>query len=140
LGAVVLDDTYNMNPASARAALRALAGTAKTGAKRWVVFGGMRELGSGAAELHRELGREVAAGGFERLVCVGPGAAEIAAGALAGGMAAAAVALPADREAAQQLLRAELREGDVVLCKASRGERLDLLVDALTAPVAEGDG
>lgn len=136
-GAVVLDDTYNMNPASARAALHALAAAALPGARRWVVFGAMRELGADAEALHRELGAAVARGDFERLVCVGPDAAAIADGAVAAGLPVARAHVVADVDAAHELLVHELRATDVVLCKASRSVQLDRLVDRLTAAGGE---
>jgi UDP-N-acetylmuramoyl-tripeptide--D-alanyl-D-alanine ligase len=136
-GATILDDTYNMNPASARAALHALAAAAVPGARRWVVFGAMRELGADAEALHRELGGAVARGDFERLVCVGAGAAAIADGAVAAGLPVARVHVVADVAAAHDLLVRDLRATDVVLCKASRSVQLDRLVDRLTADGGE---
>ncbi len=133
----VYDDTYNMNPQSARAALQALAGLSRTAnSRRWVVFGEMLELGDAAPGLHRELGAEVHRAGLERLVCVGAGARAIAAGAVAAGMSAAAVFEVDDIHSAQQLLRTALTGGDRVLCKASRGVQLDRLVDRLVTELA----
>ena len=133
----IYDDTYNMNPQSARAALQALAGLGRTGAgRRWVVFGEMLELGDASEDLHRELGAQVHRTGVERLVCVGDGARAIADGAAAAGMPAAAVACVEDLGGALQLLRSQLAAGDRVLCKASRGVQLDRLVDRLLADLA----
>ncbi len=132
----VFDDTYNMNPQSARAALQALAGLGKPAAergRRWVVFGEMRELGDASDALHRQLGAEVREAGIERLVCVGAGSRAIAEGAIAAGMPAAAVHWAVDIDAALQHLAADLRGGDLVLCKASRRVQLDRLVDRLVA-------
>lgn len=131
-GVTVFDDTYNMNPQSAAAALQALAGLAP-GGRRLVVFGEMRELGPDGPALHRQVGAEVARTKQDLLVVVGDGAGPIADGALAGGMPVAAVHRVADQDAALALLRGAVRPGDRVLCKASNGVRLDRLVDRLVA-------
>lgn len=131
-GVTVFDDTYNMNPQSAAAALQALAGLAP-GGRRIVVFGEMRELGDDGPALHRQVGMEVARTRQDLLVVIGAAAAPIADGALAGGLPAAAVHRVADQDAALALLRAAVRPGDRVLCKASNGVRLDRLVDRLVA-------
>jgi UDP-N-acetylmuramoyl-tripeptide--D-alanyl-D-alanine ligase len=138
-GVTVFDDTYNMNPLSARAGLQALAGLPGPG-RRIAVFGEMLELGDRSAQLHRELGADVAACGVDLLVCVGPGARPIAEGAVAAGMPAGSVHQAEDREAALIALRKSLREGDRVLCKASRRVQLDRLVDELLAGLSEQAG
>lgn len=124
----LFDDTYNMNPQSARAGLQALAGMPGPG-RRIVVFGEMLELGERSAELHRELGAAVALGGIDLLMCVGGGGRPIADGALAAGMPGARVHHCADVQAALQDLLALARPGDRILCKASRRIALDRLVD-----------
>ena len=136
---VVFDDTYNMNPASARAGLRALAGMPRA-ARRVVVFGEMAELGPASASLHRALGGEVAATA-DLLITVGGPARDIAAGAREAGLGVGsrsgsgddddAVVEVADATAALEVLVDRLRPGDHVLCKASRRAALDQLVDAL---------
>jgi len=100
------------------------------------VLGEMLELGQASHEAHLEVGRR-AAELADRLVVVGSGAAEIATGAAGAGMAPESVTLVADRDAAVELLLADLRPGDTVLVKASRGAALDLVVDALVAATAE---
>jgi UDP-N-acetylmuramoyl-tripeptide--D-alanyl-D-alanine ligase len=134
-GVTVFDDTYNMNPQSASAALHALAGLS-SGGRRIVVFGEMRELGAQSEALHRTLGHEVATTRQDVLLCVGAGAAPIADGAIAAGMPAAAVHRLDDQEQALPLLRSLLRPGDRVLCKASRRVALDQLVDRLVAELS----
>lgn len=129
-GIQIFDDTYNMNPASARAALHALS-SIDTRGRKTVVFGEMKELGTRSEELHRELGAEVAAQGVDRLVVVGSGARPIAEGALARGMTASTVGFVENATDVLDLLLAELEPGDLVLCKASRGVALDRLVDGL---------
>jgi UDP-N-acetylmuramoyl-tripeptide--D-alanyl-D-alanine ligase len=136
-GVTVFDDTYNMNPQSATAALQALAGLPGPG-RRIAVFGEMLELGEHSDALHRGVGADAAHTKQDELVCVGDGAAAIAAGALTAGMRPAAVHLVRDADEALQLLRTLVRAGDRVLCKASRRIALDRLVDRLLAELAGG--
>ena len=136
-GVTVFDDTYNMNPQSAAAALQAMAGMSGAG-RRIVVFGEMRELGEQSEALHRTLGAEVARTRQDLLLCVGDGTRPIADGALAAGMPAAAVYQVDDQDAALQMLRSVIRPGDRVLCKASRRVALDGLVDRLVAELGSG--
>ncbi|MEO5704206.1 MAG: UDP-N-acetylmuramoyl-tripeptide--D-alanyl-D-alanine ligase [Candidatus Limnocylindrales bacterium] len=135
LGRITLiDDSYNASPPSVTAALDLLAGLP---GRRVAVLGEMLELGKGAATGHREVGTAAAATS-DLLVVVGPGASGIAAGAKAAGLDPSRILEARDREAALDLLRSRLRDGDVVLVKASRGVELDLLVDALRTDGARG--
>ena len=68
-GCRVIDDSYNANPSSLRAALEVLA---RYRGRRWMVLGDMGELGDGAAALHREAGQQARACGVERLYGIGP--------------------------------------------------------------------
>ena len=129
-GVTVLDDSYNMNPASARAALHALAGWQGKGL-RIAVFGEMLELGGSSAALHEDLGRAAAETDVDYLVAVGKGAAPLAEGALAAGMSEAKVVCADDSQAALVRLLEIVGAGDCVLCKASRQIGLDRLVDNL---------
>jgi len=134
LGRVTLiDDAYNASPASVTAALDLLAGLP---GRRVAVLGEMLELGKGAASGHREVGTAAAATS-DLLVVVGQGASGIAAGARAAGLGPSRILEARDREAALDLLRGRLRDGDVVLVKASRGIELDLLVDELRAELGQ---
>ncbi len=128
----LIDDTYNASPPSVTAALDLLAGLP---GRRVAVLGEMLELGKGSATGHRDVGTAAAAT-CDLLVVVGAGAGGIAAGAKAAGLDASRILEARDREAALDLLRSRLRDGDVVLVKASRGVELDLLVDALRAELA----
>ncbi|UOY02912.1 UDP-N-acetylmuramoyl-tripeptide--D-alanyl-D-alanine ligase [Blastococcus sp. PRF04-17] len=140
-GVTVVNDAYNANPESMRAALAALAGLA--GDRRIAVLGGMAELGPDSAAEHERLGRDAAAAGIDLIVAVGPDAVGISAGASAAGLSAGrgaggeSVHVP-DRAAARELLSEVLRPGDVVLVKASRSYGLELLAaDLLTTTPAE---
>ncbi len=124
-GVTLIDDCYNANPMSMRAALDELARTAP--GRRVAVLGDMLELGPQAPELHRELGRYAAQRGVGVLVSVGP-LAVYAARAFAGESHAVK-----DAAAAAALLPGLLRDGDTVLVKASRGVGLERAVAALRA-------
>jgi UDP-N-acetylmuramoyl-tripeptide--D-alanyl-D-alanine ligase len=128
-GVTIVDDSYNASPGSVTAALELLSGMP---GRRFAVLGEMLELGDGHVAGHRRVG-EVAASVVDRLVVVGEGAADIAAGAADAGLDADALHRAADRAAARDLLLSEVRDGDVVLVKASRGVALDVLVDELVA-------
>jgi len=128
VGAIsVLDDSYNAAPPSMGAALDLLA---TLGGRPVAVLGEMLELGPLHDAAHREVG-EAAARVVAELVVVGPGAAGIADGAEAAGLEPERIRRVADRAAALVALDAILRDGDVVLVKASRGAALDELADAL---------
>jgi UDP-N-acetylmuramoyl-tripeptide--D-alanyl-D-alanine ligase len=136
-GVTVVNDAYNANPESMRAALAALGGL--SGTRRIAVLGAMAELGPDAAAEHERLGRDAAAAGVDLIVAVGPDALGITDGAAAAGRRAReeSVHVP-DRAAARELLSEVLRPGDVVLVKASRSYGLELLAaDLLAAP--DGD-
>ncbi|MGY1746213.1 UDP-N-acetylmuramoyl-tripeptide--D-alanyl-D-alanine ligase [Blastococcus sp. SYSU D00695] len=129
-GVTVVNDAYNANPESMRAALAALTGMAAT--RRVAVLGAMGELGPGAQAEHERLGRDAVAAGVEIVVAVGPDAVGIATGARAAGArdGEGSVHVP-DRAAARALLTEVLVPGDVVLVKASRSYGLELLADDL---------
>jgi UDP-N-acetylmuramoyl-tripeptide--D-alanyl-D-alanine ligase len=131
-GVTVVNDAYNANPESMRAALAALAGL--SGTRRIAVLGAMAELGPDAAAEHQRLGRDAAAAGIDLIVAVGPDAVGIADGAAAAGRRAGeeSVHVP-DRATARELLSEVLRSGDVVLVKASRSYGLEQLAADLLA-------
>ena len=135
LGDVTLvDDTYNASPRSVEAALELLADLP---GRRGAVLGEMLELGDAHEEGHREVG-EAAARTVDWLVVVGEGAAGIAEGAEAAGLDPARITRLPDAEAALDVLPPRLRDGDVVLLKASRGIGLDRVVDGLRAVLGGG--
>ncbi|RBY79221.1 UDP-N-acetylmuramoyl-tripeptide--D-alanyl-D-alanine ligase [Blastococcus sp. TF02-09] len=125
-GVTVVNDAYNANPESMRAALAALAGMPAE--RRIAVLGAMAELGPDADAEHERLGRDAAAAGIDLVVAVGSDAVGIADGAAAAGRRRGeeSVLVP-DRAAARQLMSEVLRPGDVVLVKASRAYALELL-------------
>ena len=128
-GVTIVDDSYNASPGSVTAALELLGGLP---GRRVAVLGEMLELGEGHTAGHLEVG-EAAAGVAELLVVIGDEAIAIADGARDAGLDPSKVLFVRDRDAALDALRPRLRDGDVVLVKASRGIALDELVDALRA-------
>ena len=129
-GLRVVNDAYNANPGSMRAALTTLAGIGRrSGARTVAVLGEMRELGASAPEEHRAVGRLVGELGIDVLVVVGPDATEI-------GEGAREWVTPlhvGDVHEAVTSLRETVRASDVVLVKASRGAALERVVEGLLA-------
>jgi UDP-N-acetylmuramoyl-tripeptide--D-alanyl-D-alanine ligase len=126
-GATLIDDCYNANPMSMRAALDDLSSTsAAAGAGRRVaVLGDMLELGPGALEFHAEIGHHADAVGVDLLVAVGP-LSEAIADAYSGESYRVA-----DARAAAAVVPELVESGDIVLVKASRGVGLEKVCEAL---------
>jgi len=122
-GARLLDDSYNANPTSLRAALELLAAVS---ARRWLVLGDMGELGRGGEQLHFAAGEDARALGIERLYAVGPLAREAARGFGAG-----AVHFD-DIDALIAEVRERLSPEVAVLVKGSRSSRMERVVAGLT--------
>jgi UDP-N-acetylmuramoyl-tripeptide--D-alanyl-D-alanine ligase len=131
-GVTVVNDAYNANPESMRAALKTLAVMSRGKTRRtWAVLGPMAELGDGARDAHFDLGRHVVRLDVSRLVAVGAEAAGIHAGAVLEGSWGSESTHVDDIDAAVALLHAQLAPGDVVLVKASRSAGLERLAAAL---------
>jgi UDP-N-acetylmuramoyl-tripeptide--D-alanyl-D-alanine ligase len=126
-GVLIVNDCYNANPVSMRAAIDDLATRAdRRGARRMVaVLGDMRELGPGAAGYHREIAGRAADAGVALLVAVGEHAGDYALGF--GGDTREA----ADADAAAAFVPDLIEPGDVVLVKGSRGVGLERVTRAL---------
>jgi UDP-N-acetylmuramoyl-tripeptide--D-alanyl-D-alanine ligase len=129
-GVTTLIDCYNANPASMTAAIDLLA-TLGAGRRTVAVLGDMLELGPAAAAMHRDVGRHLAHKGIGMLMTCGTLAREIAEGAREGGMSAAQVSSAADSDEAARRVTALIRRGDVILVKASRGIKLEKVVQAI---------
>ncbi|MDQ6850076.1 MAG: UDP-N-acetylmuramoyl-tripeptide--D-alanyl-D-alanine ligase [Actinomycetota bacterium] len=148
-GVTIINDAYNANPESTRAALEALASLARTrrgiGGRSFAVLGPMAELGRSELVEHNAVGRLAARLDIARVIAVGPAARPIQqAAALEGSWGGDAQWVP-DVDAAVAALRAQLRPGDVVLVKASRAaslERVALAIaqDAVAGPEDERGG
>ncbi len=131
-GVTVIDDSYNANPASVSAALRALAVLGQ-GRRTIAVLGYLAELGEYERAGHEQVGRLAAELGVDRLIAVGAAAGPIRDGAATVATWRGESVLATDQQAAIAALRADLRRGDVVLVKGSRYRTWDV-ADALRAP------
>lgn len=135
-GVTVVNDAYNANPESMRAALRALAAMGRSsqarGGRTWAVLGQMAELGGEALVEHDGVGRLAVRLNISKLVAVGGvEAAWLQMGAYNEGSWGEESVHVSDAEAAIDLLRSEVRPGDVVLVKASRSVGLESVALAL---------
>ncbi|KUM90028.1 UDP-N-acetylmuramoyl-tripeptide--D-alanyl-D-alanine ligase [Streptomyces pseudovenezuelae] len=136
-GVTIVNDAYNANPESMRAALRALAAMGK-GRRTWAVLGKMAELGDEALAEHDAVGRLAVRLNVGKLVAVGGREASwLQLGAYNEGSWGEESVHVSDAQAAVDLLRSELRPGDVVLVKASRSVGLESVAQALLD--AEGE-
>jgi len=135
-GVTVIDDCYNANPMSVRAALDDLADTASgpDRGRRVAVLGDMLELGPRERDFHVDIGEHAAAAEVDLLVTVGPLAA-----AMSERFPGETYAV-ADAGGAEALVPELVEPGDVVLVKASRGVGLELVCRALLATEAEPSG
>jgi UDP-N-acetylmuramoyl-tripeptide--D-alanyl-D-alanine ligase len=137
-GVTVINDAYNANPDTVRAALAALGTMAREG-RGFAVLGHMTELGDDADRLHEEIGAAAAAAGLDGLIVVGEAAAPILTGTKAlPGWQGELVHVP-DAAAAVRAARDRLRNGDVVLVKASHSIGLERVALALTGEQPPGD-
>ncbi|MFF2039248.1 UDP-N-acetylmuramoyl-tripeptide--D-alanyl-D-alanine ligase [Kitasatospora sp. NPDC058170] len=136
-GVTVVNDAYNANPDSMRAALRALVSMGGRGPERrrtWAVLGEMRELGEESLAEHDAIGRLAVRLDVTKLVAVGGReAACMELGARNEGSWGEESVLVSDADAAVELLRSQLRPGDVVLVKASRSVGLEKVAEELLA-------
>jgi UDP-N-acetylmuramoyl-tripeptide--D-alanyl-D-alanine ligase len=129
----ILDDTYNANPVSVRAALETVLAHRGRG-RLFIVLGDMLELGAIAEDAHRDIGREIAASGADEFVGVGQFAELAVAAARHAGLDHTHHTTTFEATVAHLLKR--LGPGDVVLVKGSRGMRMERVVDALVARLA----
>jgi UDP-N-acetylmuramoyl-tripeptide--D-alanyl-D-alanine ligase len=131
-GIRILNDAYNANPASMKAAIETLASLPAAG-RRIAILGDMKELGAASRESHREIARVVAKEyPPDLLVCVGSEAKEIASEATNAGFPAAKIELFPDAIAATAIAR-RVAIGDLVLLKASRAIGLETVARAIQA-------
>lgn len=130
-GSHLVNDTYNANPGSLRAALELLS---QAGGERWLVLGDMGELGADSVSLHRDMGELARDLGVQRLFTLGTLAQAASAGFGAGAQHFEQI------EPLQSLLAAELRQGTTLLVKGSRSMRLERVIDALVVAGNSGEG
>ena len=131
-GSTLIDDSYNANPGSLRAALAALADLAGTG-RGIAVLGDMGELGEAGERAHRDAGRWVAELGIDFLYALGDFAELSVAAAVEAGVAPDHACAVRDHHEAARCVRAQLAPGDWVLVKGSRAMEMERVVEALRA-------
>lgn len=132
-GLVLINDAYNSSPESAEAALRTLLLFAQErGGQSWAFLGKMHELGASSAQRHASLGTLASDLGIDHLICINADeyAAEITA------ESQISIHKFANFEQAQALA-SQMSPGDVVLVKASRAEKFEVLADLLSGSIAE---
>ncbi|HWT00616.1 MAG TPA: UDP-N-acetylmuramoyl-tripeptide--D-alanyl-D-alanine ligase [Pyrinomonadaceae bacterium] len=131
-GFTVVDDSYNSNPRSLLSIVRTIAeGSASNTRRRIVVAGEMLELGPEGERMHREAGQEIARSGVDLLWGVRGLAQAIVEGGRAAGMSNTAARFFETSEQAAAAICDEVREGDLVLVKGSRGVETDKVVRML---------
>ncbi len=131
-GIRLLDDSYNANPASMRAALETLAQMSITeGGRRVAVLGDMLELGTSAIQSHRRLGILAARLGMDAVFALGDMSCQVAEGGVSGGLTPNRSRAFKDRATLVTKLKAFLRPGDLVLMKGSRGLTMEATAEAL---------
>jgi len=135
----VIDDSYNANPASMAAALRAARWMAGDG-RCIAVMGRMAELGPIEAEEHERIGELAARLRIDLLVVVGAGASRIASGAEREGIEPERIVVCEDSDEAASVIESTAGPGDLVLVKASRAAGLDRVVERLRGDRLDADG
>jgi UDP-N-acetylmuramoyl-tripeptide--D-alanyl-D-alanine ligase len=135
-GVTVVNDAFNANPLSMRAALAQLALWPE---RRKVFFAGdMRELGAASRAEHEALGRALVEAGVSRLVCVGRESRATAEAAVAAGLRADNVTALADSSAAARMAPDIIRDGDVVLIKGSHAVHMERVAEAIVEGARSG--
>lgn len=135
-GVTIVNDAYNANPDSMRAALKALAAMSR-GRRSFAVLGEMLELGDGTIAEHDAVGRLVVRLNISHTLAVGGGAKAIHSGALQEGSWGREADFVADIDAAYDFLHQTLEPGDVVLVKSSHGAGLHTLGERLANDLGE---
>jgi len=138
-GVHLIDDTYNANPGSMRAAIDTLMRLKGKAGVSHVVLGDMLELGNQSESLHRELGAYLQYAGASKLYVTGTFARAVAAGAVAAGMPKEDFCI-GNKGLLFERLAAEVRPGDWILVKGSRGMAMETLVRELISWAEPGRG
>lgn len=128
-GISLIDDSYNANPGSVKAALQTMR-ELKEESRAIAVLGDMLELGENTAQLHEEVGR-FAASCVDRLYVMGDMADAVARGALAGGLDSSRVVRASEHAELTANLLKEIKRGDFILVKGSRGMKMDTVAEAI---------
>ncbi len=127
-GVLIINDTYNANPSSVRAALATVRDMPISG-RRFAVLGEMRELGEFSESAHREIGIRAVESGIDILVVIGEEAKVILQGACEVKQRAIQTEFFLDTKSASEFLKERTHPGDVVLMKASRGAALERILE-----------
>ncbi len=131
-GIRLLNDSYNANPASMRAALETLSRMSiEEGGRRVAVLGDMLELGPSAVRSHRRLGKLAARMGMDAVFALGDMSGHVARGGVSGGLPSDRSRAFVDRESMVRNLNTFLKPGDLVLMKASRGVAMEKAAESL---------
>jgi UDP-N-acetylmuramoyl-tripeptide--D-alanyl-D-alanine ligase len=129
-GVCLVNDSYNANPQSMKAAFRTVGSTKRAG--RFIaVLGDMLELGEQSGALHREVGKAAAEAGIEHLYLFGDFTHDVVKGVNGTGFNPSHIHEYRDIEALQKEIEKDIRAGDVVLVKGSRGMRMERIVEYL---------
>ncbi len=129
-GTMIINDSYNANPASMRCAISTL-GEVKGRGMAIAVLGDMLELGASSMDAHLEIGRFTATCGIDRLILYGDMAAQIQKGAKDAGMDQKSIRICGNKDDIPQLLLEMAGKDDAILVKGSRGMGLDSVVKKL---------
>ncbi|RDV10593.1 UDP-N-acetylmuramoyl-tripeptide--D-alanyl-D-alanine ligase [Arthrobacter sp. RT-1] len=132
-GVTIINDAYNANPESMRAALRTLADLGR-GRRTWAVLGAMLELGEDSIREHTAVGTQVVRLNISRLVVVGREARALYVSAVQEGSWGDECIFTETADEAYELLNAELQPGDLVLFKSSNSVGLRHLGDRIALP------
>jgi UDP-N-acetylmuramoyl-tripeptide--D-alanyl-D-alanine ligase len=138
-GGLLIDDCYNANPQSTKAALLTLTHLVRGKGRAIAILGDMLELGPTELDLHRDVGRFAAGAGLSLLVCFGVRARAIGEGATEAGIKPEHITYTEDPAEAVEMVRRYARPADVILVKGSRGMRMERISDPL-AGVAKDEG
>ncbi len=130
-GRTLVNDAYNANPISMDAAIETFAGETTGSGRRWLVLGGMLEMGDHAVAAHRDIGKAVARQAWQGLITVGELARHIAGGARDAGFPIEAIRECSDIDEAAGILRELVQPGDALLLKGSRSFNLEILADKI---------
>ena len=125
----IIDDCYNANPVSMKAAIDLLAQLAQS--RRVAIMGDMFELGERERELHREVGEYAADNNLDAIICVGDLSKDMADGARAAAYSESSVYHFGNKEELLAQLKELLRVGDTVLVKASHGMHFEELIPVI---------
>ena len=129
-GFILIDDTYNANPLSMRVAFDTVKRIGKK-KRKVAILGDMLELGAYSIEAHQEVGVDLEKYGFNRIFLVGSYKEECKRGALSAGLPKEAISLCSNLDDTIAKTRQDLKKGDIVLVKGSRGMKMEFVAEAL---------